>query len=285
MALAPFGTDGAEGPGPARPTGAAPDTDHGRTHMMPRWTVRRAPGALAAAVGLCAALAPSPGRAQAPDFLFRVPNVTLGIRGGYAVATASGGIFEFTREQLTVGRTDFSAPSFGAQLAIRVTPRTDVAFDLGVANAVARSEFRDWVDNDDLPIEQETEFYRLPLTLGIKTYLRDRGRSVGRFAWIPARWAPFVGAGAGWVWYRFEQEGDWVDFETLDVFSDRFTSRGHTPTVHLYGGADWSLGPAVLLTAEARYAWARSEMGGDFVGFEAMDLSGVQASVGIAVRF
>jgi hypothetical protein len=243
---------------------------------------------LAGAVAVLAALgggAAQAGAQAAPDFLFRTPTVSLGLRGGYAVARATGEIFDFTRERLTVERSDFNAPAFGGQLAVRIAPRVDVAVDVSVAQTRSRSEFRDWVDTDDLPIEQETEFQRVPLTFGVKAYLKDRGRQVGRFAWVPAQWAPYVGAGAGWVWYRFRQDGDFVDFETLDIFKDNFTSSGRAPTLHLYGGADWSLGPNFFLTGEARYAWASAEMGGDFVDFDPVNLSGLQATVGLSVRF
>ncbi len=63
-------------------------------------------------------------------------------------------------------------------------------------------------------------------------YLADPGRSIGRFAWIPNRFAPYVGAGGGAMWYRFRQEGDFIDFDTLKVFPDTFDSDGWTPTVH-----------------------------------------------------
>ena len=243
---------------------------------------------LAGAVAVLAALGFGAAQVLAqtpPDFLFRTPKVSLGIRGGFAAARASGEIFDFTRDQLTLKRSDFDAPSFGGQLAVQVTPRVDVAVDVSVAKTRSRSEFRDWVDNDDLPIEQETSFSRVPLTLGVKAYLKDRGRAAGRFAWIPNQWAPYVGAGAGWVWYRFDQDGDFVDFETLDIFPDTFTSSGRAPTLHVYGGADWSLGPQFFLTAEARYAWASADMGEDFVDFDPVDLSGPQVTVGLSVRF
>lgn len=243
------------------------------------------PRAMALALLLLTA-APGAVLAQSPpDFLLKSPRASLGLRAGYAMATASSEIFDFTREQLTVDRSDFDAPSWGGQLAISLTPRVDLAFDVSVASTRSKSEFRDWVDTNDLPIEQSTEFRRIPLTVGFKAYLRDRGRSVGRFAWIPSKWAPYLGAAGGWVWYRFDQDGDFVDFETFDIFTDRFTSEGQAPTVHVYGGVDWSLGPGVFLTGEARYQWARADMSGDFVDFDAMDLSGIQGTVGISIRF
>ena len=248
---------------------------------------RRRNGLVAAAALALTSLATAlPASAQAPerDFLFRTPRVTLGIRGGYAVARASSDIFDYTRKQLTVDRSDFDAPAFGGQLAMAVTPRVDIAIDLSVASTRTRSEFQDWVDNDDLPIEQETEFYRVPLTVGFKAYLKDRGRSLGRFAWVPAQWAPYVGAAGGWVWYKFAQQGDFVDFETLDIFWDRYVSKGTAPTIHVYGGADWSLSRSVFLTVEARYAWAKADLSRDFVDFDPVDLSGLQGSLGISIR-
>jgi len=249
--------------------------------MTPRWRGLAGTAVVLAALGSLAA----PLSAQQPDFLFRTPRVSLGIRGGYAVARASGEIFDFTRKQLTIERRDFDSSVFGGQLAITVSPRVDLAFDVTVTETRTPSEFRDWVGTDDRPIQQKTMFRRVPFTVGAKAYLKDRGRSVGRFAWIASRWAPYVGAGAGWVWYRFEQTGEFVDFETLDIFNDIFTSHGKTPTLHLYGGADWSLGPQFFLTAEARYAWASAELGTDFVDFDPMDLSGLQATLGFSVRF
>lgn len=240
-----------------------------------------------AVVATLAGLAlPASARAQDhPDFLFRTPRVSLSLRAGYDVPNASSSIFDFTRNRLTVDKADFRSATWGGELAIRTTPRLDIAVDLSYANSRTPSEFRDWVGTDNLPIEQTTEFRRVPLTVGLKAYLKDRGRSVGHFAWIPNNWAPFVGAQAGWVWYSFDQTGEFVDFDTYDIFQDHFTSSGNAPTIHLFGGADWSLSPALFLTAEARYMWAHADMGGDFVGFDPMDLSGFQATAGLSVRF
>ena len=227
-----------------------------------------------------------PAAAQSgPDFLFRNPRASFGLRVGYAVPMVSSDIFDDTREELTVESGDFRAPIFGGQLAIRVSSRVDVAFDVSLSKSDTKSEYRDWVGSDDLPIEQWVEFQRVPFVFSAKVYLDDRGRSVGRFAWIPEAWTPFVGAGAGWVFYRFERDGEFIDLETLNIYRDRFISEGSAPTLHVYGGADWSLSPMFLLTAEGRYAWGRADMGSGFVGFDPMDLSGFQVTTGISIRF
>ena len=218
-------------------------------------------------------------------FLFRQPRVTLGFKAGYALANAGSDIFDFTRTELTVGQDDFNSSTLGGDLSVRLTERVDLTMALGYSKAEVQSEFREWVDLDDQPIRQVTRFRRVPVTLGLKAYLLDRGRSIGRFAWVPTDWNAYAGAAGGFVWYEFEQVGDFVDFETLDIFADRFYSEGRTPTLHLFGGVEYTLSPMFLLTAEGRYGFASDEMGLDFSGFDPMDLAGFQATVGLSMRF
>ena len=224
-------------------------------------------------------------QSQGDGFLFRRPSVTLGVRLGYAVPRAGSEVFDFTREQLTVDKSDFNALSFGGELAARVSERFDIALNGEFEKSDTRSEFRDWVDQDDLPIEQSTSFTRVPFTLGVKAYVMERGRRIGQFAWIPRKLNAYVGAGGGIVWYEFEQVGDFVDFDTEEIFFEDFTSAGASPLGYLAAGVDYSLGPRWLVTTEARYTLAKAEMDRDFVGFDDIDLSGLRAAVGISVRF
>jgi hypothetical protein len=126
---------------------------------------------------------------------------------------------------------------------------------------------------------------RVPLTASVKAYLANRGRSVGHFAWIPARYAPYAGAGGGAMWYSFQQYGDFIDFATARVFPDRFTSKGWTPALHAFVGADVSLKPRLALTAEGRYQWARSQLSEDFSRFDPIDLSGFALTAGFSIRY
>ena len=245
----------------------------------------RALGATAVALLVAGAASPSTAVAQDdPDFLFGAPRMTVSLEGGYAVPFAGSDVFDLVRKDLTLETSDFSSPTLGLEMAYRLNERFDLAVDFAYTGSESHSEFREWVDMNDLPIKQVTRFKRLPLTLSLRTYLWDRGRSVGRFAWIPRDWTPYVGIGGGVVWWKFAQEGDFVDFETLEIFTDHFTSSGAAGTVHALAGVEMSLGPRFALTAEGRYSWAEAEMDRDFVGFEPIDLSGLRLTVGVTAR-
>ncbi len=240
---------------------------------------------LAGLATLIAFALPAGAQIQGRGFLFRPPIGSFGVRAGFAQANAKSEIFSFVTDELTLGRGDFASASVDADLAISVLPRLDVVLGASYSGRNAQSEFRRFVDNNDLPIEQTTNLTRVPITLSGKLYLLSRGRSIGRFTWVPTTWAPFIGAGGGAMWYQFKQEGDFINMETLDVFTDAYESKGWAATAHGLAGLDISLGPRFGLTGEGRYTWGKAPMSRDFQKFDKIDLSGYNASLGIYVRF
>lgn len=243
---------------------------------------------IAAALGV-AALAPgAAAQSSGEGFLFRRPKASLSVRGGFAHALAGSDIFSFADRQFMRpggGDLSFSGPTGEGELGVMLLPRLHLALGAAYMATEQRSEYRDFEDNDDRPIEQTTQYVRVPVTAGLKAYLVPPGRAVGSFAWIPARYAPYVGAGAGGMWYRFRQHGDFINMSNFVVSADDLESHGWSPMAHAFAGVDYSLSPRVALTAEGRYVWAETELDPyAFEGFEPIDLSGVSATVGFQLR-
>jgi hypothetical protein len=219
------------------------------------------------------------------DFLLGVPDGTLTLRGGWALASANSDIFSFTTGLLTVRHRDFSSPTASADVAFRVLSKTDLVVSTGYSGMSKRSEFRGFIDNNNQPIEQNTQFIRVPLTVSVKQYLMSRGRSVGHLAWIPSPFAAYVGVGGGATWYRFRQDGDFIDFADSSVFSAVMQSDGWTPEAHVLAGVEWNLSARFAAVTEARYERSYATLGADFRNFAPIDLSGFSTTAGIAIRF
>ena len=245
----------------------------------------RLPAAAAAVAATLAVASPSSAQGSGDGFLFQKPVGAFVLRGGFASATASGDLYSFLTNQFTLNKGDFRSPSFGADLLVTVAPRVDLDFGVGYAGWKKPSEFRDFVGTDNLPIAQTTSLARVPLTAGARFYLAPPGRSIGKFAWIPNKFVPYVGAGGGMMWYRLRQTGEFIDFQTTDVFPDEFESSGWTGTAHAMAGADYAITPRLALTGEARYTWAKTSLGTDFTGFDGIDLSDFGVTLGLNVRF
>lgn len=243
---------------------------------------------LALLVGLAQATA-APAVAQEASgrgFLFGAPSATLTLRAGYSGATAGSDIFDFVTGELTLNRRDFSSFNFGGDLAFMVSPRLDLVLSFDGDGMEKQSEFREWQDNSGNPIEQWTAFSRQTYMASAKYYLRPNGRSLGRFAWVPARYTPWVSAGLGRTAYAFSQNGDFIDFEKGNsVFYDSFKSDRWGTTAQMSLGVDWSLNHRFALTTQARYLIGKAELEYDYSGFEPIDLSGLGMTAGLTIRF
>jgi hypothetical protein len=241
-------------------------------------------GTLVLPGGLAAQGRPRRSPEGGPGFLFHVPRFSVGVRGGFNLRPARSEIYDFVTDELTLSRSDFSAFSVAGDVGVVVAGPVDLVLSGGFTRTSAPSEFRNY-DEDGLPITQRTALSTVPLTAALRWNFASRGRSVGRFVWIPARVVPYVGAGVGTIWYRFEQAGSFVDFQDLSIFSDRLTSEDWAPLFVVMAGADYSLGRRVFLNADVRYFGANAELVGDFFGYDdGIDLSGVQFSLGLAAR-
>ncbi|MFP3949129.1 MAG: outer membrane protein [Gemmatimonadota bacterium] len=242
-----------------------------------------------AGAGLTLLLSGSVAAQSGEGYLFGRPGLQLDFFGGFAAPRAGGDAFADTFEDLILDEGDLRTGSFGGSLAFRVTERIDVAGELAFSRASEETEYRDWVGSDGLPIVQSTVLTRVPVSLVVRGYPWDRGRSVGRLAWVPRDWVPYAGAGVGVTWYEFVRRGEFVVETDPDrpIFEDHLIWDGYAPTAHLLAGLEASLTPRLLLRGEGRYSWASGDdRSRDFdEEFDAVDLAGFQAVIGLSVRF
>ena len=221
-----------------------------------------------------------------PDFLFGSPKGMIGVRSGWVFARADSALFSFVQEHLTLEQKDFNAPAIGVDVEIAVAPRVSTIVGFDFARASKDSEYRDFVDNQRLPITQTTRLSELNLSGSVKFAVTPRGREISSRAFIPAAATPYVGAGAGILKYEFLQFGDFIDVETvnLDIFPATLRSSSWTPSAHVFGGVDVKVWRRMYISGEVRYLWADATSNRDFAG-KALDLAGLKTTAGIHYLF
>lgn len=219
------------------------------------------------------------------DFLFGQPAGSIGVRGSWVFARAGSDWYDFVTDQLTVDTKDFNAPGVGADLAITITPRLDAVIGAEYSQKSTLSEYRRFVDNNRLPINQTTRLRTINLTGSLQFALTERGLGISRLAWVPRDVVPYVGVGGGALWYGLDQNGDFVDFVDSSIFRSTFSSRGWTPSAHVLGGVDVRVFRRAFVTLDGRYHWAAATLGSTWVDFDPIDLSGFRLSVGMRVIY
>jgi len=227
----------------------------------------------------------SQGSPNSGGFSLGAPRGFFLVKGGIFVPRANSEIYAFNEEELTLDGNSFISGLFGMDFGFALGDRFDLVFGFEYTSASPVSEFRDYVDEFDAPITQQTRLRTAPLTASVRFNLRERGRAVGNYAWIPNVAVPYVGGGVGIVWWQYEQFGDFIDFTDLTIFTDHFLTQGWDPEFHVFGGVDWSLTPRIALNFEGRYGWAKGDMAPAFVGFDPIDLSGFRGTFGASFRF
>lgn len=227
----------------------------------------------------------STSRVQDPSgFRFSAPRTAIGLRLGYTLNSADSEVFDFITDQLTVEPSDFNAFTFAFDFSWLLSERIDLVAGLEYSRASKRSEFRDYVDQDGIPIVQDNSLTQVPLTLSLRFYLTSRGRQVGQYAWVPSDVAVYVGGGGGGTWYQLEQVGEFVDFRDLVIFEDQFVSDGWALSAHVLAGADIRLSNSIGLVLEGRYQFASTDLTGSFVGFDPIDLDGLRLMAGVSFK-
>ncbi len=240
-----------------------------------------------ALLSVCSLFASGASEAQEPsaDFLFGRPRGSFVVRGGWQMAAASSDIYDFFTERLTIENSDFDSFVFGFDAGFALASRIELVGGFEFSRASVSSEYRDFVDENDLPILQDTRLTIVPVTASAKVYLTPRGREVSRYAYVPSKVRAYVGGGGGFVWYELEQVGDFVDFIDLTIFTSEFNSSGFGFAAQAFGGIEVSLTPRWFLVGEGRYLWSDADLEGDFVSFEPIDLSGARISAGVGFVF
>ena len=232
-----------------------------------------------------------------PDFLLGRPHASIAVRGNWLMASAGSDIYDFVSEFLTIDKSDFNTASFAADLAIYVKPQLDVVVGFDAANKEIASQYRGYSETVSgstvtIPIQQRTELQQMNFSGSARFGLVSRGREIGRLAYIPRTFVPYVGAGGGVTKYSFKQMGDFVDFATenpalgtFSIFSDTFVSDGWAPSAHVFGGTDILVFKRLYFNVEGRYSWVKAELGQDFIDFQPMDLGGFRFGAGINFLF
>ena len=224
-------------------------------------------------------------RRPAPDFFFGRPKGSVGVRGGWMLARADSEWYRFVSDQLTLERSDFNAPVVGVDVGAALTPRLDAVFTVEASQSGAPSEYRRLVDDNRLPISQETRLRQVTLSGGFRVALLPRGRAVSRLAWVPARVVPYVGSGLGVTRFSLDQTGDFVDFLDSSIFSDSLQARAWAPSAHVQAGVDVHLSRHLFLTLDGRYFMASGTLGRTWVNFDPLDLAGARISTGLQLTF
>ena len=120
------------------------------------------------------------------------------------------GLFAFTVD-------DFRGGSVGAEWLVETGDFLEVGVGVGFYRKTVLSVYNDFVNDDGTEIPQDFKLRVTPITASIRFFPFSLEQPV----------QPYGGVGIGFFNWRYSEVGEFIDFNTFDVFRDRFVASGN----------------------------------------------------------
>ncbi|CAN5696936.1 hypothetical protein BH24ACI5_BH24ACI5_04810 [soil metagenome] len=243
-----------------------------------QWGVRSLLGMVAAAAVFTAA----PAEAQivrvgsSPD-----SRQAIGFNLGYFAlkgddARVADDVLFNNQDSLLFDMKDFNGATFGAEYLFALTDYLEAGAGISFYQRTVPSIYRRLQNDDGSEIEQDLKLRQTPIAATL------------RFLPLGRRTAfqPYVGAGIGWINWRYSETGQFVDFND-EVFRDSFTAKGTATGPVILGGIRFPMADVWTIGGEIRWHRADGDTGGIDAGFlgDKIDLGGLTYNFGIHFRF
>ncbi|MXW71306.1 MAG: hypothetical protein F4Z74_07640 [Acidobacteria bacterium] len=246
-------------------------------------TTLLATACLAAATAAAAESGQPPRRGPYPDASqrsVREARYAFSSYGGFRVLNVTSDLFAANEFDFGITDDDFRTGSFGFEFDFAVLPRVDISIGFNSGNAETYGSYLDLVYEDGGEIEHSARLAMTDLSLGVR--LRLLGGA--------ARVRPYLVGGFAGVYYRYSEIGDFVDFETADIYYDVFEETSFLPGFFAGAGADVAIvrfrdGGSLDLFGEFRYVRSQGEHTEGFDGFGDLTLDRSGGLIGLRVRW
>jgi len=175
----------------------------------------------------------------------------------------------------TGGVEDFDDTIFGVDYTRMLTERFGVLVSASHYEATSTAAFLEFVDPLGFDIVHDTTLEITQFDLGLVFHILRRDAVV----------SPYVGGGIGFYGYDLEESGEFINFDTFDIFQGTFTADGNAVGGFFLVGLEVPITEAFGIFGEARWHSVDDELGGDFDGFGDIDLGGREYVAGVSFRF
>lgn len=182
-------------------------------------------------------------------------------------------LWQINLENLAFKKSDMKNTYYAFEYEFFLNRYSSFSVELGSYNRNLYSEYRDYEYEDGTPIYQNLSLRITPLELSYKFYPIGHRRV----------FIPYLGVGGGVYFWRYEQWGEFIDFETGDVNEGNAITRTTTLGFNVRAGFILRLQRSLGIAFEGKYQNLSGRLSGYFEGFNQLDLGGFTATIGLNV--
>lgn len=223
-----------------------------------------------------------PRRARYPDASQTAspsPRYSIAGYGGFRLLQIDSALFESNEIDFGITDDDFSGGRVGFEMSFAVVPAVEILVGIGGGDAETYGNYLDFVYEDGAEIEHAAWVEMSEYVLGAR--IRPMPGS---------RLSPYLVFGLAAASYRYGEAGEFVDFDTGDIYYDEYRESLFLPGIFAGAGLDFALvrmqfGRRLEAFTEFRYARAQGAHKDGFDGFGDLTIGRTGALFGLRYRF
>jgi hypothetical protein len=199
---------------------------------------------------------------------------SLNFKAGLFLPTMNSDLWEDNLNNLAFRKQDMLAGYYGAEYEQFLGHYLSLSVEGGYYKKEFFSLYKDYTYQNDDPIYQNMSLEITSLEVGFKLYPLGHNE----------KFYPYIGAGGGMYYWKYEQWGDFVDFEENTIMQDQYLETStYSPGVNVKAGFVLRPSRGLGISLEGRYQYVKGDLSQFFQGFEKFDLSGFSATVGMNI--
>lgn len=240
-------------------------------------------GAVCLAVGAAAEdTGQPPRRTRYPDASQTTsspPRYAIAGYAGFRLFQIDSLLFESNEIDFGITEGDFASGRTGFEVSFAVVPAVEILVGIEWGDAETYGNYLDLVYEDGSEIEHSAWLEMTEYLLG------------ARIRPLPgSRLSPYLVLGLSVANYRYGEAGDFVNFDTADIYYDEYGERLFLPGFFAGAGLDFAVWRLPFerrldVFAEFRYARAQGEHEEGFAGFGDLTVGRTGALFGLRIRF
>jgi outer membrane protein W len=196
---------------------------------------------------------------------------SLNLKIGLFHPALESDLWQINMENLAFDKADMQGKYYALEYEYFVARNLSVSIEGGYYQQDHFTFYRDYEYDDGSEIPQNIALEIAGLELGFKFYPMGHRQ----------RFFPYLGAGGGLYYWKYEQWGDIIDFENDVVYQDEYAETStYTPGFNAKAGFVFRPSRSMGIAFEGRYQFLKGELSSFFEGFEKLDMSGFGFTIG-----
>lgn len=199
--------------------------------------------------------------------------------GGFRALQMDSRLFDANEAEFGLTENDFRSGRLGFELDYALLPMLEILVGFDTGQAETAGSYLDLVYEDGSEIDHSAALRLTDTTVGVRVRPFRLGRA-----------SPYVVFGVARTSYKYSEKGEFVNFETFDIYYDELEERLSLTGFFAGAGFDFAVvrmpfGRRLDAFGEFRYARSEGRHRDEFADFGDLGVARVGALFGLRVRF